>query len=31
LQAILTGTDKSKPALDKAQEEATRILKPYQH
>lgn len=30
LQAILTGTEKVQPALDKAQAEATRILKPYQ-
>lgn len=30
LQAILTGSDKVKPALDKAQDEATRILKAYQ-
>jgi len=31
LQAVLTGTDKPKPALDRAQAEATRILKSYQH
>jgi sn-glycerol 3-phosphate transport system substrate-binding protein len=31
LQAVLTGTDTPKHALDQAQAEATRILKPYQH
>jgi sn-glycerol 3-phosphate transport system substrate-binding protein len=31
LQAVLTGTDKPKPALDHAQADAARILKPYQH
>jgi sn-glycerol 3-phosphate transport system substrate-binding protein len=31
LQAVLTGTDKPKSALDRAQAEATRILKPFQH
>jgi len=31
LQAILTGTKEAKPALDEAQAEATRLLKPYQH
>ena len=31
LQAILTGAKEAKPALDEAQAEANRILKPYQH
>jgi sn-glycerol 3-phosphate transport system substrate-binding protein len=31
LQAVLTGTKEAKPAMDEAQAEATRILKPYQH
>jgi sn-glycerol 3-phosphate transport system substrate-binding protein len=30
LQAILTGTKQVKPAMDEAQAEATRILRPYQ-
>ncbi|MEX6507115.1 ABC transporter substrate-binding protein [Jiella sp. M17.18] len=30
LQAILTGTSQARPALDQAQQEADRILKPFQ-
>jgi hypothetical protein len=30
LQAILTGSEKVQPALDRAQQQATGILRPYQ-